>query len=189
MDKLKCVPAVLTRDLQRLTIFDIGGQKVAAVPEGTKEIGKDCFCDTDISKVYVPKSVKIIGRGAFRECKCLSEVIFAEDSQLKEICENAFHECVNLRSISLPEGLEAVGISSFKYSGLTEIAIPRTTRVIDCSAFSQCENIHTVTFQEGSQLKKIGYNAFCGCKQLKNISLPTGLEELGASCFSDTGIA
>lgn len=34
-----------------------------------------------------------------------------------------------------------------------------------------------------STLKRIEYNAFNGCKSLKNISLPDKLEYIGETCF------
>ena len=40
-----------------------------------------------------------------------------------------------------------------------------------------------------STLKRIEYNAFKGCKNLKGIALPRGLEYIGSMCFANTGIA
>lgn len=39
-----------------------------------------------------------------------------------------------------------------------------------------------------STLKRIEYSAFAGCKNLKAVRFPEGLEYLGVSCFAGTEI-
>lgn len=39
-----------------------------------------------------------------------------------------------------------------------------------------------------STLKRIEYNVFDECKQLKNIQLPEGLEYIGRQCFYKSGL-
>lgn len=48
---------------------------------------------------------------------------------------------------------------------------------------SALENVHLP-----STLKRIEYNVFDECKQLKNIQLPEGLEYIGRQCFYKSGL-
>ena len=45
-----------------------------------------------------------------------------------------------------------------------------------------------VVFEENSSLKRVGEDAFNNCSDLKNISLPEGLESLGKGCFAYSGL-
>ena len=51
------------------------------------------------------------------------------------------------------------------------------------SAFSNCSNLATVTFAEGSQLESIGDRAFYNCSSLTSITLPSSLIKIGSGAF------
>ena len=40
--------------------------------------------------------------------------MFTKNSRLKKIGDHAFRECINLKKIYLPDGVETVGISAFR---------------------------------------------------------------------------
>ena len=69
------------------------------------------------------------------------------------------------------EGLKALGTDegddndsvAFENSGLRRATLPQT-------------------------LKRIGHKAFRGCRDLKNIRLPDGLEYVGEKCFYESGL-
>ena len=68
----------------------------------------------------------------------------------------------------LNEGLEALGpdedgCSVFYNSALESVVLPST-------------------------LKRIEYNAFCNCKNLRSISLPERLEFIGTDCFRGSAL-
>ena len=77
------------------------------------------------------------------------------------IGDNAFAECIGLKRIGLPVGLEYIGDKAFYYCGIEEIAIPDTV-------------VH------------IGSKAFGICFNLKAIDLPASLAELGDDAFYST---
>jgi len=62
---------------------------------------------------------------------------------------------------------------------------PSVTEVDDYM-FMECEQLKKVVFNEG--LKKIGRNAFYGCRQLEQINLPSTLFEVDASAFRECAI-
>ena len=51
-------------------------------------------------------------------------------STLRRIEYSAFEDCKNLKSIQLPEKLEYIGIQCFRNSGLEEIELPGSLRVV-----------------------------------------------------------
>ncbi|MBR4858139.1 MAG: leucine-rich repeat protein, partial [Clostridia bacterium] len=67
--------------------------------------------------------------------------------------------------------------------GLTEITLPASLETLGCDSFRGCTNLKTVTFEEGSNLSKIGRAAFEGCISLTNIVLPEKLETIEYSAF------
>ena len=93
------------------------------LPEGLTNIKKELFCGSEVRRVRVAASVQSIGEKSFYKCKELQNVIFSENSQLKEIGKDVFNECCNL-ILMLPEGLTNIGEDWFKGSGIKEVYIP-----------------------------------------------------------------
>lgn len=132
---------------------------------------------TNVSSVFIPATVTSIGRFAFRCCKFLATVTFAEGSQLKSIGvsafsgttpahpifteiqipdsvetigTNAFHNCQDLESITLPASLKTIESSAFSYCrNLSEIKLPTSLTTIEISVFDGCSSLETV-FYDGS---------------------------------------
>lgn len=132
---------------------------------------------TKVSSVFIPATVTSIGRFAFRCCKFLATVTFAEGSQLKsigvsafsgttpahpiftqiqipdsveKIGTNAFHNCQDLESITLPASLKTIESSAFSYCrNLSEIELPTSLTTIEISVFDGCSSLETV-FYDGS---------------------------------------
>lgn len=132
---------------------------------------------TNVSSVFIPATVTSIGRFAFRCCKFLATVTFAEGSQLKSIgvsafsgtnpahprfkeiqipnsvetiSTNAFQNCQDLESITLPASLETIESSAFSYClNLSEIRLPTSLKAIQSYVFDGCSSLETV-FYDGS---------------------------------------
>ena len=90
-------------------------------------------------------------------------------SMLRTIKQSAFSQVGSLRKAVLNEGLEVLGTNEltpdgklypgvFFVSGLRNVKFPST-------------------------LKRIEYRVFMGCRNLKTVCLPEGLEYLGEGCF------
>lgn len=91
-------------------------------PEGITSIPFCCNGKQHLSYVYLPNSVK-------------------------EIQANAFQNC-SLTEITLPYGLEYIRYHAFDNSALTSIAIPGTVKLIESDAFSVCNALSKVIFEE-----------------------------------------
>lgn len=57
--------------------------------------------------------------------------------------------------------------------------------MIEGAAFAECVSVNKLIFSDTSLLKKIGDHAFRGCRNLKEVYLPDGVEYVGISAFRD----
>lgn len=80
--------------------------------------------------------------GAFDPPKDLEAVYFP--TTLTGVA--GFYGAEKLKEVYVPEGAEGIGAAAFKNSGLTQIYIPSTTRVISSSAFDGCDNLKYIYF-------------------------------------------
>ena len=118
----------------------------------------------NIQKVVIEKEVTTIGKNAFEDCSQLSTVELPPDGKLEKIGDNAFGYHTLPASASAPI--------------ITEIVIPNSVEEIAPSAFDHCTQLAKVTFASGSQLKKIGRNAF-QYTAIEEVRIPASVEQLG----------
>ncbi len=113
-----------------------------------------------IRSVHLPDSLLMIGRNAFSRCENLEEVNIP--SRIMTIQEGTFLN-TGLKHIDLPEGLREIGRYAFQGTPLTEIRLPASVQWIQRYAFQNC-------------------------RELKEISWPTGNIFLQEGAFWNTGI-
>lgn len=76
---------------------------------------------------------------------------------------SAFKDCINLRRVEIPEGIEKIFAAAFAETAVEEIKLPNS-------------------------LKYLGFGAFSGCTRLKKVSIPSSCEINGdpfAGCSKD----
>ena len=81
---------------------------------------------------------------------------------MTEIPAHFLYHQKDIKSFSIPMGITKIGVDTFTHTGLESITIPDSVR-------------------------EIGTRAFTGCKNLKTVELPTGVE-LYLSAFSLSGL-
>ena len=69
-------------------------------------------------------------------------------STLRRIEYRVLRDCIGLKSIALPKGLEYIGRQCFEDSNLKEITLPKTVASIGDSAL-KCYSLQTVYVAEG----------------------------------------
>lgn len=203
------------------------------IPDGVIGIGEYAFSGcTKLTSIVIPKSVNSIGRYALRGCSSLQSVtlpvavpsggaqfvlFFGTSMDLLpstlttvkitsgEIPASAFYGCSQLKTITLFEGVTAIGKEAFRgCTGLTHIGIPGSVKTIGDNAFESCSNATEIYLSEGVEsvgasaflycskatrltlpesLTKIGSYAFQGCTGLTTVTLPSNLQEIGTSIF------
>lgn len=136
--------------------------------------GEATVKSVEILSEYKGKPVTKIYDRAFFGNKIIEEVIIP--SSIKEIGEEAFWGCRNLKSVELNEGLEVIGGNAFRDTSIKTIKLPKTVKTIEQRAFMSCERMHFIELNEG--LEKIGEDAFM-LSGLVSIVIPKSVKEVG----------
>lgn len=102
--------------------------------------------------------VKVIGRDAFSDCTNLTSITIPDS--VVSIGEYAFDSCTKLTSITIPDSVTSIGNYAFRSCyALTSVTIPDSVVSIGQYAFYYCESLTDVTISDN--VTGIGYNAFC----------------------------
>lgn len=126
------------------------------VPQGTKKIKSNQFSErTDLSTITIPKSVEIIGAGAFYMCINLKKVQFEKGSMLRAIDGYAFQNCFNLCRIDFPDKLIQITAHSFwACPKLEKVDLPQSLEIIDAASF-YTTNIDEVILPENCKYQEV----------------------------------
>ena len=87
----------------------------------------------------------------------------------------------NIRSISIPEGVVAIGESLSQCPNLISVSIPSSLKTVDNLAFAMCSKLTDIHISEG--VTKIGYRAFYFCKELRSVILPSTINTIFREAF------
>ena len=150
-----------------------GGETVVLIPETidgrvVTGIGTGVFssnANKKVTSVTIPATVKTIAQSAFGGTSggyALETVIFAQQSQLTSIDVSAFQYCTKL----------------------CEIVIPASVTSIEGNAFNGCSALASVTFENGSNLTKIGLKAFTNTA-IASIIIPDKVESVLGNAFQN----
>ena len=96
------------------------------IPDGVTEISSEAFNNAQLTKLWIPASVRVIGDDAFVSQE-LKELTFQDDkehpSQLTTIGDRAF-QSTTLKTLTLPGSVVTIGYNAFAgMSGLTSIRL------------------------------------------------------------------
>ncbi len=147
------------------------------IGEGITELYHSLFWRfTDISKVTLPSTLKVIDGDVFYYNKSLTEITLPDG--LEKIGSEAFAES-GITKINLPEGLKEIGYRAFYNTPLTEIYIPASVEKIDYLAFgTETRTLEKITVDENNpyftSLDGVLYNK----DMTKIICYPSGKKDL-----------
>ena len=137
---------------------------------------------SDVTRVLVPDSIKVLPEGAFKDRIHLEEVVLPEG--LLEIGKEAFIRCMSLGGLRLPSTLLKIGEGTFGCcTSLREINLPEGLNWMGDCVFQCCHSIELIRLS--STLAAIGAWAFSDCSSLKEVILPDGIRSIGRSAFSN----
>ena len=138
----------------------------ADAPSNVASIGDYAFMSlyntqnkTGMTDIIIPNSVTYLGAGLFECCLKLTNVTFQRETKVKDIRDYAFWCCVDLKEVTLPDGIETIGDCSFQYNfQMTKIELPNT-------------------------LKTIGDHFLCCNSSLRTLTIPFSVEDIAGACF------
>jgi hypothetical protein len=135
-----------------------------------------------------PSSLKLSGTLGISDFTTLRNIQSLEHLDISRVNlsvlpTEAFLKCTNIKSVTLPNTLTAIGTQAFCGSSLVSISIPASVEEIRGSAFFGCSSLKTVTFEKGSKLKTVA--GFSHCTSLTTIEIPASVETIGQYAFND----
>lgn len=130
------------------------------IPDTVTYIGTCAFAGTSIAYIAIPSSVSEIGGQIFSGCENLTEVAYNCDYGPSE--NGVFFNIPSLEKVSFG-GTRVPGYICLNSVNLCEVVL-------------------------GDSVTEIGYRAFSGCMNLKEISIPAIVGVIGAEAFSGSGL-
>lgn len=150
------------------------------IPPSVKTIGNWAFQDAKLTEVVIPSSVTSIGKWAFgcdNDNPTLQSVII--EANITEIPVCCFYLQTKLTSLSLPEGITAMGDDAFCGCKISSLTLPSSLKTIGARAFSN-NGITQLTIP--NKVESIGNAAFAH-NSIDNIDFPATLVSLHATAF------
>ena len=102
---------------------------------------------------------------------------------LTEIGWEAFYHCINLTSVTLPDGITSIQQSFYDCPSLNSINIPQSVTHIIARAFEGCSSLTSISIPEN--IIEIGHDTFGGTG-LTSVTLPSSLTKISTNVFHDT---
>ena len=175
-----------TRVASGLLAHCFGLEKIV-LPDTITEIGPNAFYKcTALKSVKLSENLEEIKSSAFEKCESLSDIELPDS--VKKIGIEAFYQCANLENVKLSKNIVEIGSDAFyECNGLTNIFIPKSLELAGShlmenkGAFHACENLKTVTFEEGTTV--VADYLFSMCTGLEEIVLPDTITEIGSHAF------
>ena len=180
------------------------------VKEGIVGISDYAFNDVNVlGEVYLPNTIKYIGRGAFYKAQYVSSINLP--TSLKSIGDYAFYSCGMYFSegetpeerftLIIPEGTEYIGRSAFYNVGtFLNLSIPGTVKYIGDYAFRGCFAGYKLELEEtdedgnplycigkltlGDGIEYIGNYAFTKNPLTGSLTIPNSVKFIGEYAFS-----
>lgn len=162
------------------------------LPDSLVYLGYYTFRNSGLTSIEIPSGVKYLGyyRNSiptdstsavylFDGCANLVSVTLPEG--LEAIGGSAFSNCPSLQTIVLPSTLYSINKKAFEGSGPKTVTIPAGLTDWDY-AFQNCTYLETVTMAEG--VTEIPSGAFQNCTSLKTVNLSKTVLEIGMRAFS-----
>ena len=152
-----------------------------SIRKGVKVIGDGAFgeCKSLIS-INIPNSVTTIGEGAFWECNSLTSINIP--NSVTTIRKDAFAYCASLTSINIPNSVTTIGKDAFAYcASFTSINIPNSVTTIGEGAFNCCYSLTSINIP--NSVTTVGKGVFICCASLASITIPNSVTTIGNSAF------
>lgn len=132
------------------------------------------YNDTKINSLSLPSSIERVKSGAFWKASNLKNVTFADKGKgLKTIGMYAFADCSSLESIDLSNSsITEIPENAFSNCiSLKTVKLPPTVTKIADDAFADCKKLEEIQGLSNCKISEIGKDAFAGCYNLKTFDI------------------
>jgi hypothetical protein len=126
-----------------------------------------------VEQQYMIKVANILGKITYK----------GVEYNVSEIQYEAFDSCKALRSVTIGEGVEKIGVWAFREcSRLTSIDFADSVKTVEMAAFLNCTALTSVDL---NQVETLGGYVFRGCDALTKVIMPKTLQTVGAEIFME----
>jgi len=156
--------------------------------DAVESIEERAFYDCDnLLYCNFSSALESVGTYAFYSCDSLSSARLPDG--VMEVPQGAFSNCTSLTKVTLPSTVKTLGALAFEKTGISEISIPKSLK--SCGStnsyqgkgpFSECEQLRTIIFEEGTE--KITGRLLAGCTGIKEITIPNSVTTISEFAFS-----
>ncbi len=161
-------------------------------------IGKSAFRECkNLKTVKLGKSILNIDEGAFNECSALEDITLPKS--LEKLGGSIFAGCTSLKKVTVEDGgnfaiKDGVLFSSdmktlyfaLPYENLGNYVCPDSVEEIKPLAFYECASLTGFTFS--NKVKIVPQGVFVLCTQLKELTIPDSVTQLGAALITGSGV-
>ena len=144
---------------------------------GYESVAESLVIPESVTKHGIEYDVVSIGDKAFYGC---GEITSLDLGSVESVGLKSFANCVDLKTVVIPETLKDIGGYAFYGCGLTAVDITGDDVVIGKSAFSACKSMKDVKFSGTGAV--IGTNAFYKNNRVATLDL-TGVASVGFKAF------
>ncbi|MFA7435034.1 MAG: leucine-rich repeat protein [Bacilli bacterium] len=155
------------------------------IPEGIEEIGQDCFYESKIDELYLPRNIKIFQGIPFGFSIINKVYMNSQDA----VFENGKDEKKAFSFSRINEfyysgGIKVFDFSKYIYFYITTLIMHDDVEEISANAFIRpaLTSINNIIFSKN--LKIINEKAFFGMKRLTSLNLPEGVEIIKKNAFA-----
>ena len=133
-----------------------------------------------LKQISLPNNAKSIGEYAISGNSRLEQADLP--TALDSIAQCAFYDDSKLAKADLPTSVTTIGRYAFYNTALTSVTIPDGVKRIEYETFYSCNQLKTVTLPDG--LEYIGQYAFCNCDNMESINIPSQLQTIDYEAFA-----
>ena len=157
--------------------------KVTQAGLSEEEYAKYCIVYTSSDgQVVTPYETNVFGANIVSNTYETGKGIIEFDAPITSIGDEAFQDCNNLRSVTIPNSVTSIGDDAFRYcSSLTSVTIGNSVTSIGSWAFYGCNSLTSVTLSDS--VTSIGDNAFCSCSGLTSVTIGNSVTSIGYYAF------
>ena len=151
-----------------------GGLDNVTIPAGVVSIGDRAFVGCKISQLTIPNGVTSIGYKAFKACRALGRIEIPPS--MAKMAAFSFQYCENLREVHITDLAAWCQMSVHEYDPVLNHA---------CNLYLNGELVKDMKIPVG--VTKIEKHVFRGCASLTCVTIPQGVEHVGAGAFAKCG--
>lgn len=120
-----------------------------------------------------------IQQSAFKSDRLISIMI---PNSIISIGDFAFEDCLELKSVTIADGVRVIGEEAFDNCGITTMVIPNSVETIGDAAFRYCRDMKSVTIS--NNVKTLGNSVFYECSGLTEVIIPNSVETIDTDAFA-----